>query len=58
MFHALTLQPDLFGGCTLNHEAGKNGQAGKVVQCPYDTTDEALAAAMAIASHARNRGYR
>ena len=33
-FYALDLQPDLFGGCTLVHEWGRIGLAGRVSAMP------------------------
>jgi len=56
-FYRLSLQPDLFGGCSLVREWGRIGAGGRLRQDGYDSEGKAVSALVALSAAKTRRGY-
>lgn len=56
-FYAMSVQPDLFGGCVLIREWGRIGSPGRVKCDHFDDEGQAVDALAILAQQKRRRGY-
>lgn len=56
-FYRLTLQPDLFGGCTLLREWGRIGQGGQLKREEFENEGMAVDALLALHQRKGRRSY-
>jgi len=56
-FYRVSLQTDLFGGCTLIREWGRMGSGGRVRQDGFENEEQAVSALVALSAAKIRRGY-
>jgi len=56
-FYRLSLQPDLFGGCTLIREWGRIGSGGRVRYDGFASEGQAVSALISMSQTKNRRGY-
>ncbi len=56
-FYCMTLQPDLFGGCTLVREWGRIGRSGQVLRQEFENEGNAVDALIKMRGRKARRGY-
>lgn len=56
-FYRLSLQPDLFGGCTLIREWGRIGSGGHIRHDDYFSEGQAVSALISVSQTKARRGY-
>jgi predicted DNA-binding WGR domain protein len=56
-FYRLSLQPDLFGGCSLIREWGRLGSGGRVRRDGFESEGQAVSALVALSAAKTRRGY-
>jgi len=56
-FYRLSLQPDLFGGCSLIREWGRMGSGGRVRRDGFESEGQAVSALVALSAAKTRRGY-
>jgi len=56
-FYRASLQPDLFGGCTLIREWGRIGSGGRIRCDDFPSESQAISALITISQAKMQRGY-